>query len=280
MEIITGISQQASMAIQNEALQKEALEQERLEREMQLAREIQVAFLPQEAPHILGWDLQAYWHPAREVGGDFYDFFELPGNRLGLLIADVADKGMPAALFMTLVRTLVRATVQALDSPAEVVERVNDLLVPDAMGGMFVTLAYVILDINSGDLVIANAGHNPPLIFHLANRFVRTESGGMALGVETGARIQEFRYHLEPGGLLILYTDGVTESFSPDGEIFGENRLIEAIQEAAGCPDMALKMGGLTAQSVLEAIARKVVEFCGENPIYDDLTLIVVHRSI
>ncbi len=190
MEIVTGISQQAALAIQNDTLQKEIVEHERLEREMQLAREIQVAFLPQQIPEIPGWDLQVHWSPAREVGGDFYDFFELPGDRLGLVIADVADKGVPAALFMTLVRTLVRATVQVLDSPAEVVERVNDLLVPDALGGMFVTLVYAVLDLKSGELLIANAGHNPPLTLHSPFRFTRAEPGGMALGVEPGIKVQ------------------------------------------------------------------------------------------
>ena len=161
LEIITGISQQAALAIQNELLQHEMVEQERLEREMQLAREIQSAFLPQSVPDLPGWDLKVRWRTAREVGGDFYDYFELPGNRLGLVIADVADKGMPAALFMTLVRTLVRATVKEIDSPADVLERANDIIVPDAPSGMFVTIFYAVLDLDTGDAGVCQCRAQP-----------------------------------------------------------------------------------------------------------------------
>ncbi len=278
MEIVTGISQQAALAIQNDTLQKEIVERERLEREMQLAREIQVAFLPQQIPEIPGWDLQVHWSPAREVGGDFYDFFELPGDRLGLVIADVADKGVPAALFMTLVRTLVRATVQVLDSPAEVVERVNDLLVPDALGGMFVTLVYAVLDLKSGELSIANAGHNPPLTLHSPFRFTRAEPGGMALGVEPGIKVHASHSQLEPGDLLVLYTDGVTETFSPDGEMFGEGSLMETIEKAAIDADAERQVEALTARDLLNAIDNRVLEFCGGTAPFDDLTLVVVKR--
>ena len=127
LEIITGISQQAALAIQNDILQSETVIQERMAREMQLAREIQQAFLPQSVPDLDGWDLRVFWRTAREVGGDFYDFFDLEDGRMGLVIADVADKGMPAALFMTLVRTLVRATALQENHPGQVLERVNDL---------------------------------------------------------------------------------------------------------------------------------------------------------
>ena len=279
IEIITGISQQAALAIQNDLLQQETVERERLEREMQLAREIQSAFLPQNLPELPGWDLQVYWRPAREVGGDFYDFFELPGDRLGLVIADVADKGMPAALFMTLVRTLVRATVQVLDSPARVVERVNDLLVPDATRGMFVTLVYAVLDLKTGRLRAANSGHNPPLMLHRPCRFERIGRGGMALGVEAGARTQSHSYTLEPGELLVMYTDGVTEAFSPDGEMFGEERLLNTIEETAQCYSSLAQSEQLSARVLLDAIDHKVIDFIGESVPYDDLTLVVLKRA-
>jgi sigma-B regulation protein RsbU (phosphoserine phosphatase) len=279
MEIITGISQQASLAIQNDMLQRETVERERLAREMQLAREIQQAFLPQNVLELSGWDLQVYWRPAREVGGDFYDFFKLPGSRLGLVVADVADKGMPAALIMTLVRTLVRATVEVLDSPAEVVRRVNDLLVPDATRGMFVTLAYAVLDLETGEVTVANAGHNPPLVLHRTCRFERAKRGGMALGVIDRTEILEFRYAIAPGELLVMYTDGVTEAFSPEDEIFGEERLLEAIQEIAACSDEAEPLSHLSARDILEAIDRNVEQFIGDAPQSDDLTLVVLKRE-
>jgi serine phosphatase RsbU (regulator of sigma subunit) len=279
IEIITGISHQAALAIQNDLLQQETVERERLEREMQLAREIQTAFLPQQLPELPGWDLQVYWRPAREVGGDFYDFFDLPGDRLGLVIADVADKGMPAALFMTLVRTLVRATVQVLDSPAKVVERVNDLLVPDATRGMFVTLVYAVLDLKTGRLKAANAGHNPPLLLHRPCRFERLGRGGMALGVEAGARTQSHSYTLEPGELLVMYTDGVTEAFSPEGEMFGEGRLLTAIEETVRCDRSLAQTEKLSARVLLDAIDHEVIDFIGDTVPYDDLTLVVLKRA-
>src|SRR5690606_37715229 len=139
----------------------------------------------------------------------FYDFFALPDDRLGLVIADVADKGMPAAMLMILVRTLVRATVQVLNFPAEGVARVNNLLVPDATKGMFVTLVYAVLDLKTGELTIANAGHNPPLVVHRPFRIERSERGGMALGVEERERMAETSHVIDPDEYLVMYTDGV-----------------------------------------------------------------------
>ena len=279
IEIIRGISHQVALAIQNDMLQRETVERERLAREMQLAREIQQAFLPQQVPEIVNWELQTHWRPAREVGGDIYDFFELPGKRMGLVIADVADKGMPAALFMTLVRTLVRATVAVLDSPAEVVRRVNDLIVPDASNGMFVTLVYAVLDLNTGELTAANAGHNPPLLLHRPCRFERVRRGGMALGVVENVEMEEFHSVIEPGEVLVMYTDGITEAFSPEGEIYGEERLMESIQQIAACAGADEPISQLSAQEILEAISASVDLFMGDAPLSDDLTMIVVKRN-
>jgi sigma-B regulation protein RsbU (phosphoserine phosphatase) len=279
LEIITGISQQAALAIQNDLLQNEMVEQERLEREMQLAREIQSAFMPQSVPDLPGWDLKVRWRPAREVGGDFYDYFELPGNRLGLVISDVADKGMPAALFMTLVRTLVRATVKEIDSPADVLERANDIIVPDAPGGMFVTIFYAVLDLDTGELEFANAGHNLPVVMRGQScQLELLRRGGMALGVEEGNRIQGWKTRLEPGDYLILYTDGVTEAFSPQGEAFGEPRLYQTIESAIACQGQS-DVSALAAQGVLEKIDQAVVEFIADGLPSDDLTLLVLRRQ-
>src|SRR5512134_4114285 len=136
---MTGSVKEAALAIQNDLLQRAMVARERLETEVQLARQIQQTFLPESLPRFSDWDLAARWKTARQVGGDFYDVFNLPNNRLGLFIADVADKGVPAALFMALTRTLVRAAVLENHSPAEAMKRVNDLLVPDTRQGMFVT---------------------------------------------------------------------------------------------------------------------------------------------
>ncbi|RPH55836.1 MAG: GAF domain-containing protein, partial [Chloroflexi bacterium] len=160
LEILNGIAQQVALAIQNDLFQQEMVARERLEIEVHLARQIQETFIPEILPEPPGWDISARWRTARQVGGDFYDIFEMPNQRLGLFIADVADKGMPAALFMALTRTLVRAAVLQTNSPSEALNQVNDLLYPDCRQGMFVTAVYGVLDTVTGKFTYANAGHN------------------------------------------------------------------------------------------------------------------------
>ncbi len=270
LEIITGIARQAALAVQNDRLQQEMAERERLERELQLAHEIQRTLIPRELPRPPGWDLVATWRAARQVAGDFYDLFELPDGRLGLVIADVADKGMPAALFMTLTRTLMRAAVLEETSPAAALARVNDLLVPDAQHGMFVTAVYAVLSLETGELAYANAGHNLPLLLRSRTRELeRLCKGGMALGVLEGVRLEERVISLEPGDCLIFYTDGITEAFSPEGEIYGEERLRATIQAADDG----------SAQAMLDAIDGSVIAFAGDTPPSDDRTLMVLRRK-
>ena len=275
MEIITGISQQAALAMQNDLLQREMVVQERMAREMQLARDIQRTFLPQIMPELPGWDLKVFWRTAREVGGDFYDFFDLPDGRMGFVMADVADKGMPAALFMTQVRTLVRATVQQVSQPEQVLSRVNDILAPDAPKGMFVTIVYAVLNLDSGELEYANAGHNPPILFRPATQEMTPfERTGMALGVLEGSVIEGRRVWLEPQDFLIMYTDGVTEAYSAAGEFFGEKRLREIIQSTASANDTT--PDELDAMAILTAIDSAVADFVGDQVPADDLTLLVL----
>jgi serine phosphatase RsbU (regulator of sigma subunit) len=268
------------MAIQNDRLQHEMVERERLGREFQLARQIQRTFLPHHLPELPGWSMDVRWRTAREVGGDFYDVFDLPDGRLGLVMADVADKGMPAALFMILVRTLVRATVQGVVSPAEVLARVNDVLVPDAQQGMFVTLVYAVLDTKTGELVYGNAGHNPPLLLRNHSLSVeRLEKGGMAIGVLDGSRVEEHSVQIEAGDYLVFYTDGVTEAFSPEGDMYGEERLEATIRgEADWVTDLNVEVTSGTAGEMLEAIDDSVCVFVGDSLPFDDLSLMVLRR--
>lgn len=269
-EIIAGIAQQVAVALQNDHLRREVAERERLERELQLAHQIQRTFIPSELPHLPGWELAASWRAARQMAGDFYDLFELPGRRLGLVIADVADKGMPAALFMVLTRTLVRAAALEEPSPAAMLARVNDLLVPDAQQGMFVTAFYAVLSLETGAVAYASAGHNPPLLLRpRTGELDFLAKGGMALGVLEGNRFQDQATSLEPGDSLILYTDGVSEAFSPGGDIYGEERLRQSIRAADGA----------SARAVLEAIDRDMAAFVGDGPPSDDVTLVVLHRT-
>jgi sigma-B regulation protein RsbU (phosphoserine phosphatase) len=271
LEIITGIARQTALAVQNDLLQQEMAERERLEQELQLAHEIQQTFMPDQLPHLSGWELAVAWQAARQVAGDFYDFFELPGGRLGLVIADVADKGMPAALFMTLTRTLVRAAALEEESPAAALARVNDLLVPDAQQGMFVTIVYAVLLLETGRLIYANAGHPPLLLLRSRPRKLeRLDTGGMALGVLQGINLEERVVSLEPGDTLIFYTDGVTEAFSPEDDMYGTGHLQATIRAA----------GGSSAQAVLDAIGDSVTAFVGDSPPSDDITLMVLRRLV
>lgn len=269
LDIINGIAQQAALAIQNDHLQDEKVIRERLETEIQLARHIQQTFIPETLPAQSGWDLAARWWTARQVGGDFYDALELPGGRIGLFIADVADKGIPAALFMALTRTLVRAAVADTVWPAQALRRVNDLLIPDTHQGMFVTAVYAVLDPQNGSLTYANAGHNPPLWLRQEGRVERLTRTGMALGVLEGTAIEERSIQLESGDCLLFYTDGLSESFSPAGELFGEQRIIDALQAAQA----------KSAEHLLQAIEYDLMKFVGDEDQADDLTMLLVRRG-
>jgi serine phosphatase RsbU (regulator of sigma subunit) len=273
LEIITGIAHQAALTVQNERLQQARLSSERLERELELAREIQQTFIPnhgQGSQIGSGWDVAVTWRAARQVAGDFYDLIELPDNRLGLLVADVADKGMPAALLMALTRTLIRATALEETSPAAVLSRVNNLLVPDAKRGMFVTAAYAVLCLESGQLTYANAGHCLPLLHSCTGQLRRLPKGGMALGVVAGLSFEDHTAELAQGDRLVLYSDGVTEAFSPQGDMYGEDRLHQVLESNTSC----------SAQTVLDAILTSVYGFTHNAPLTDDLTLLVLHREV
>lgn len=268
-EILSGVAQQVSLAIQNDRLTREMVEQERLEQEISLARQIQRTFLPSRLPKTPGWELAVDWQTAREVGGDFYDIIKLGKNKLGIVIADVSDKGMPAALYMTVTRTLIRAFAQETTSPARLLERVNRLLVVDSQDGLFVTAVYAVLDLEEGTLKYANAGHNLPLLIHDDSRLVEPlPQGGMALGVVASSKLLEHTIEINPGDTLVFYTDGISECFSPDGEMFGEKHLIQALAAAPAAG----------AVEVITHINQVLVDFRWGTPLPDDSTLVVAHR--
>jgi serine phosphatase RsbU (regulator of sigma subunit) len=268
LEIITGIAQQAALAIQNDLLQREMVVRERLETEVQLARQIQQTFIPESLPQFEEWELAARWKTARQVGGDFYDVFDLPNKRLGLFIADVADKGVPAALFMALTRTLVRAAVTELESPAEAMKRVNDLLIPDTRQGMFVTAVYAVLDMDTNELTYVNAGHNPPLWVKHDGNVERLTRTAIALGVVTGEPVEQRTIKFESCDNLFLYTDGLTESFNNEGKFFGEERLMDAIRSSL-CS---------SASDLLDVVEKSLLNFVQDMPPADDLTMLVLRR--
>lgn len=270
ISVLTGIANQVSVAIENTRLYQESLERERMARELQLARDIQISFLPKECPHVPGWQIHADWRSAREVGGDFYDFIWLDTKRLGLVIADVSDKGVPAALFMALSRTVMRASATDARSPVEALMRANELLTADTSSGMFVTLFYGILDITTGHLKYARAGHNPPLHFDRTRDRVRPLDGkGIVLGIIEEVSFEERTVTLGAGDVLVLYTDGVTEAINSEEEEYGVERLTEVIRAH----------GESSAVEIIEGIDQGVARFSSGVPQFDDLTLVVVKRE-
>jgi phosphoserine phosphatase RsbU/P len=270
VEIINGIAQQAALAIQNDLLQQEMVVRERLETEVQLARQIQQTFIPDVLPVHPNWQIAARWRTARQVGGDFYDVIELPNKRLGIFIADVADKGMPAALFMALTRTLVRAAVIETNSPSEALRRVNDLLLPDTQQGMFVTAVYGELDLDAGKFTYVNAGHNPPFWIKTNGEIEKLTRTAVALGVVEQVNIGERTILLSEGDTLFLYTDGLTEAFSADGELFGDERVMDALSSS--------QTGSI--EEIILAVEERLNEFIGIVPLGDDLTMLTIKKAM
>ena len=275
MNILTGIASEAAIAVQNDRLIQESAEQERMKQELEVARRIQTSFLPECCPPILGWELASLWRSARQVGGDFYDFIPLPpsangplpaADRLGLVIADVADKGVPAALFMALCRTLVRTVAIDGRPPGAAIARANDLILADARSGMFVTLFYTILPPQSGAITYVNAGHMPVLLIRSADgRVEELWTHGMAMGVLPHLEVEERTAHLDPGDILVLYTDGVTEASNAESEMFGRERLKE----------VASAHRAQSAEDLAQMIDEAITAFVGNAPQFDDFTLVV-----
>ena len=184
------------------------------------------------------------------------------------MIADVSDKGMPAALYMTVTRTLIRATVREIERPADVLQKVNSLMMANNDAGLFVTAVYAILDTRSGELVYANAGHNLPYVIRQGKAVTALKGGGISLGAMPEIQLPEHTVTLEKGDCLLLYTDGVTETFSESGETFGDERLLETLSQVGDC----------TSQSVIEKVQDSLHAFRGNTPPSDDVTLVSIHR--
>ena len=251
--------------------QQEAQERERIEQELRVARLIQQTLLPKTLPELPGYDVAAYYQPAREVGGDFYDFLDLEDGRMGFVVGDVTDKVVPAALVMATTRTMLRAAAQRLDTPGEVLKRVNDVLVQEIPPNMFVTCLYAILERESGRLIYANAGHDLPY----RRRAGRSEGAeelrarGMPLGLMPGMGYEEKEILLEKGESILFYSDGLVEAHDAHREMFGFPRL----QGLVGTH----RSGGSSLVSFLLSELRR---FTGEDwEQEDDITLVTLERS-
>ncbi|UCC62804.1 MAG: SpoIIE family protein phosphatase [Anaerolineae bacterium] len=263
---------QVASVLHGAQVHDQMLTQQRVARELALAGQIQASFLPDALPEVPGWQLSALLEPARETSGDFYDFIPLSEGRLGLLIADVADKGIGAALYMALCRTLIRTYAAEYDTrPDLVFGATNRRILTDARAYLFVTAFYGILDPVTGLLTYCNAGHNPPYLLHRQDGGAVTmlRGTGMALGVIQDMTWRQDTVQLAPGDLLLLYTDGITEAQDQKGEFFGETRLLEVAQANLG----------RSAQGVQDALIAEVHEFVGRAPQFDDITLMAVVRD-
>lgn len=266
--LLSNLSTQAAPPVRVAQLvrqqQLEARERERLEQELRVARIIQQTLLPKELPDIPGWQVAAHWQPAQAVGGDFYDFLELPDGRLGLVVGDVTDKGVPAALVMASTRAIVRAAAERLISPGAVLERANDAICPDMPAKMFVTCLYAVLDPASGRLQYANAGHNLPYR-KTANGLEEMRATGMPLGLMPGMKYEEKEAVLAPGESVLLYSDGLVEAHNPQQEMFGFPRLQRL---------MAAHPGGA---ALIDHLLSELATFTGPEWVQeDDVTFVTL----
>jgi serine phosphatase RsbU (regulator of sigma subunit)/anti-sigma regulatory factor (Ser/Thr protein kinase) len=246
----------------------EAATRQRFEQELEVARLIQQNFLPKELPELPGWQIAAYYRPAREVGGDFYDVIPLPGGKVGFVVGDVTDKGVPAALVMSATRSVLRASAQRLVDPGEVLERVNEHLCPDMPEKMFVTCLYGVLDPESGHLRFANAGHDLPYV-KTADGVVELRARGMPLGLMPGMPYEEKEHVLQPGDGVLLHSDGVVESHSPDrSDMYGFPRLKEAVGKFPA------------GRELIDSVLSELASFTGPGAEQeDDITMVTLQRS-
>jgi serine phosphatase RsbU (regulator of sigma subunit) len=244
--------------------------QHNLAQQLAAAAKIQSDLLPARVPNLHGWEFSARLEPALETSGDFYDVITLPNNHWGLVIADVSDKGMGAALFMALSSTLIRTYAKQYPTlPALSISTVNERILSDSRSGMFVTAFYAVLEPNTGRLRYVNAGHNPPILIsnQKGKGIDRLQSTGMALGVMGEMIWKQKVARMLPGDLLVMYTDGVTDAQDPHGQFYGEQRLLQVIRRC-----------NCSAQETLDVILDDLDHFTGGMPQADDVTLLVVRR--
>ena len=272
--VFKSISEQSAFALYNAIIYSEANEKKRLDHDLQIARDIQRILLPSKPPQIDGFDIAGINIPARQVSGDYFDYIRVDDKRLGVVIADVSGKGVPASLIMAICRSVLRAEARLGQSPAEVLRKVNRQLYPDIKEDMFISVAYLILDHESNGVTLSRGGHDAPLLYRAATGEVEIlKPPGMALGIDSGDvfdRITgDLSVPLERDDCLVLYTDGVTEMLDANGDEFGPERMIQSVRASAG----------EGAQGVIARLTADVRSFANGHPQNDDITLIVVRKT-
>lgn len=268
-DLLAAFASQAGFAIENARLYRMAVDRGRMQRELEMARNIQQGLLPAHFDPLPGYEVAFDWQSAHEVAGDFYDCFMLDEDSMGIVTADVSDKGAAAAIFMAVARSLFRGNAIAAKSPVEAVQMTNRLLLEDSTGGMFVTLYYAVFNDN-GYMQGINAGHNLPAIYRAAEGTVEfLPKGGTPLGWFETVPLILREWQLAPGDVVVFYTDGLTEAENLQKQAYGEARLLEIIQQNAT----------LSAHEIKQALLDSVRAFQGAAPPFDDLTLVVVRYT-
>jgi serine phosphatase RsbU (regulator of sigma subunit)/anti-sigma regulatory factor (Ser/Thr protein kinase) len=270
-QLLATLAGYAAPAVRVGQLVREQEEQvrarERIDQELHVAQLIQMQLLPKELPNLDSWHIAAYYKPARAVGGDFYDFIQLPAGQVGIVVGDVTDKGVPAALVMATVHSIMRAAAPRLVSPGEVLKLVNDQLYPEIPANMFATCLYAVLDPVSGRLRYANAGHNVPYV-HTSEGVTELRATGMPLGLMPAMAYEEKETILQPGQEMLLHSDGLAEAHAPDGDMFGFPRL------------SSLVGGQARGEALIDVLLSELDQFTGDGwEQEDDITLVTVARA-
>ncbi|MBD0372657.1 MAG: SpoIIE family protein phosphatase [Pyrinomonadaceae bacterium] len=266
LQVLMLLASQVAIIIEKVMLHEQLVEKKRLEGQLEVARQVQLELLPPADPNIEGFDISAYNFPTEEVSGDYYDWVRIYDDQIGMVIADVSGKGVPAALLMAFLRASLRAAIHIGYAPHISMAKVNYLLWESIERNQFVTAFYGVLDASNKTLAYTNAGHNPPLVLDKdgSTRFI--ERGGLPLGMFRDTRYYEYYVAIEPGQVIVLYTDGVTEAANSDGEEYGRDRLARA----------ALEAQGLSAREMISHLHRDVIDWTGGRGADDDITFFII----
>jgi len=272
--VFKSIAEQSAFALYNAIIYSMANEKKRLDHDLEIARDIQRILLPSEAPAINGFQISGINVPARQVSGDYFDYIHVDKERLGVAIADVSGKGVPASLIMAICRSVLRAEAARNPSPADVLRKVNRQLYPDIKEDMFISMAYLVLNHQNDGVTLARAGHDAPLWYQRESQTVTpVKSPGMVVGIDSGSVFDrltvDFAVPLERKDCLVLYTDGLTETLNSDGDEFGVDRMMQSVRASANDG----------AQAIVKRIIEDVREFTGSVPQNDDMTLIAIRKT-
>ncbi len=266
LDVLMMLASQVAIIIEKVMLHEQLIEKKRLEGQLEVARQVQLELLPPNDPHLPGYDISAYNFPTEEVSGDYYDWVAIYDDQIAIVIADVSGKGVPAALLMAFLRASLRAATHVGYATHISMAKVNYLLWESIERNQFVTAFYGILDAANRTLSYSNAGHNPPLLINEKGEPRFIERGGLPLGMFRDTRYYEYFLSLEPGEMLVLYTDGATEALNPAGEEFGRDRLAEVVKAGLS----------LTAREVVASLEREVLKWTDGVGATDDVTFFVI----